>query len=57
MHKSILTIIAHHNQVTIAKGIKLSLLKSILFENIKLKRKVLEFIPLETICYALKTQL
>jgi hypothetical protein len=30
MHKSILIIIAHHNQVTLAKGIKLSVLRTML---------------------------
>ena len=57
MHSSMITILSHHNQVTLAKGIKLSLINTILSENIKLKKGVLEFLPLETICQALKTQL
>jgi hypothetical protein len=57
MQKVLLKFLSQHLQVNLAKGVKLSLISAIVFENLKLKKVVLEHLPLESICYALKSQL
>lgn len=57
MQKVLLRFLSQHLQVNLAKGVRLSAISAIVFENLKLKRTVLEHLPLETICYALKSQL
>jgi hypothetical protein len=57
MQKVLLKFLSQHLQVNLAKGVRLSVISAIVFENLKLKRVVLEHLPLETICFALKSQL
>jgi hypothetical protein len=47
MQKVLLKFLSQHLQVNLAKGVKLSLISAIVFEHL----------PLESICYALKSQL
>jgi hypothetical protein len=46
MQKVLLKFLSQHLQVNLAKGVKLSLSSAIVFENLKLKKHVLEHVPL-----------